>query len=181
LELAQEKMVKIDTSSFAQDRGLKSRLKTLARHILDEQERRQSYFPRDLFDDLPWRILLTLYVSETGRLSSDSLSDSHCAKPATACRWIDYLAREELATRHRDPFDKSRSMIELSPKGIGLLDLYLKDRLRHSELGAVPSQQKTGQGKWRTPVGLIVLVTAALSAGITFFLTSFGATGVDGS
>jgi hypothetical protein len=176
-------MVEIAASSFAVNDGTKSRLQGLARHILDEQDRRQRYFPRVLFDDLPWRMLLTLYVSETGRLSSDFLWHSVLAPPATGSRWIDYLANEELVTRHIEPSDKLRSMVELSPKGIGLLDLYLKDRLRLGELWAKPSQEKAGARKGGASVGVILLVTAALSAGITYFLTSLGAiaTRLDGS
>jgi DNA-binding MarR family transcriptional regulator len=176
-------MVKIDASSFAQDRGLKSRLRALARDMLDEQDRRQRYFPRVLFDELPWRILLTLYVSETGRLSSDFLWQSLLAQPAAGSRWIDYLASEDLVTRHVEPSDKSRSMVELSPKGIGLLDLYLEDRLRLDELRTEPGRMNSLLAKSRRSVGFIMLVTAALSAGFTYFLTALGAgaTGLDGS
>lgn len=176
-------MVKIDASSCADDRGLKSRLQALARHMLDEQERRQRYFPRVIFDELPWRILLTLYVSETGRLSSDFLWQGLLARPEATSRWIDYLAIEDLVTRHVEPSDKSRSMVELSPKGIGLLDLYLKDRLRLGELLTEPGPMNSLRWKSGKSVDFIMLVTAALSAGFIYFLTALGAgaTNLDGS
>jgi DNA-binding MarR family transcriptional regulator len=176
-------MMKIAASSFALDRGLKSRLQALARHMLDEQDRRQRYFPQALFDELPWRILLALYVSETGRLSSDFLWQSLLAQPAAGSRWIDYLASEDLVTRHVEPSDKSRSMVELSPKGFGLLDLYLEDRLRLDELRTGPGPVNGPSGKSRRSVGFMMLATAALSAGLTYFLTALGAgaTGLDGS
>jgi hypothetical protein len=176
-------MMKIAASSFALDRGLKSRLQALARDMLDEQDRRQRYFPRVLFDELPWRILLTLYVSGTGRLSSDFLWQHLLAQPAAGSRWIDYLASEDLVTRHVEPSDKSRSMVELSPKGIGLLDLYLEDRLQLGEVRSGPGPKHIFRGKSGRSVGFMMLVTAALSAGFTYFLTApgAGATGLDGS
>ena len=127
-------MVKIAASSFAADDGMKERLRDLARHILDEADRRHSYFPRFVFDDMPWRMLLILYVSETSRLSSESLRHGVLAPPSTGNRWIDYLASEGLVTRHVQPSDETRSMVELTPKGIGLLELYLGDRLQRAEL-----------------------------------------------
>jgi len=168
-------MVEIAASSFAVDAGLKSRLQGLARHILDERNRRQGYFPRLLFDEAPWQMLLLLYVSETSRLSSESLSRSVPAQPATGNRWIDYLAAEDLVTRRAEPSDRSRSMVELAPKGIGLLELYLGDRLERGMLRTKPDLEAAQPGRSGTSVGIIVLVTAALSAGVTYLATSLGA------
>jgi DNA-binding HxlR family transcriptional regulator len=168
-------MVEIAASSFAVDGGRKSRLQGLARHILEEQDRREDYFPDVRVDEVPWRMLLLLYVSGTGRLSSESLWRSVPASPATASRWIDYLASEKLVTRHVEPSDKSRSMVELTPNGIGLLDLYLGDRLQRGAVRTEPCPENARSGRSGTPVGIVVLVTAALSAGITYLLTSFGA------
>ena len=164
-------MMKIAASSFATDDGTKGRLQDLARHILDERDRRQWYFPRILFDEMPWQILLILYVAETGRLSSDCLWRSLLVQPSTGNRWIDYLESEEVVTRHVEPSDKSRSMVELAPKGMGLLDLYLGDRLRRSELPTGWSQEAT---RSRTPGTPGAIVTLA-SAGISHLLTSIGA------
>lgn len=168
-------MLKIAASSFATDDGTKGRLQDLARHILDERDRRQWYFPRILFDELPWQILLILYVAETGRLSSDCLWHSLLVQPSTGNRWIDYLESEELVTRHVEPSDKSRSMVELAPKGMGLLDLYLGDRLRRSELPTGWRHGATRSGRQRSPAAIVMPAAAALSAGISHILTSIGA------
>lgn len=166
-------MMEIAPSSFAMDSGMKDRLQGLARRILEEQGRRREYFPRGLFDDVPWRMLLILYVSETGRMSSESLWRNSLARPAESNRWIDYLAREALVTRHLEPSDRARSMVELTPKGIGLLDLYLKDRLRRGEFRAAPLQ-KARPGIAGFPAAMVVTIAAAISAGITYLVTTSG-------
>lgn len=166
-------MMEIAASSFAVDNGMKSRLQALARQILDEQNRRQRYFPRVLFDEVPWQMLLVLYVSETSRLSSDSLMRSALAPAATGSRWIDYLAAEGLVTRRAEPSNKARSMVELAPKGICLMELYLKDRLQRGELGTGARQSEARSRRSGTPLALVVLAAAALSAGMTYLVTSF--------
>lgn len=168
-----ESMMEIAPSSFAVDSGMKDRFQGLARKILEEQGRRREYFPKDLFDDVPWRMLLILYVSGTARLSSESLWRSSLARPAEGNRWIDYFANEGLVTRHVEPSDRARSMVELTPKGVGMLDLYLRDRLQRGEFRTVPLE-KACPGRAGFPSVVVVLVTAAVSAGITYLATKFG-------
>lgn len=168
-------MVEITTSSFVLDNGTKGRLRGLARHILDERDRRQWYFPRALFNEIPWQMLLVLYASETNRLSSESLCRSVLARPVTGNRWIDYLASEELVTRRVEPSDKSRSVVELAPKSIELLELYLSDRLQRDEVRAEPYGPAAQSRRSATFAVVVALVTATLSAGITYLLTSLGA------
>lgn len=165
-------MMEIAPSSFAMDSGMKDRLQGLARRILEEQGRRREYFPKGLFDDVPWRMLLILYVSGTARLSSDSLWRSSLARPAEGNRWIDYFANEGLVTRHVEPSDRARSMVELTPKGIGMLDLYLRDRLQRGEFRTV--QLENSRGRAGFPSAAVVMITAAVSAGITYLVTKFG-------
>jgi DNA-binding MarR family transcriptional regulator len=165
--------VKIVTTPLAANDETKRRLRDLARHVLDERDRRQWYFPRVLFDEIPWQMLLVLYVSETTRLSSDSLCHSVLAQPTTGNRWIDYLASADLVTRHVEPSDHSRSIVELTPKGLELLELYLSDRLERE----VPTRQPDGSVHSKRSPGFVavwVLAIAALSAAITYLLTSFG-------
>ena len=164
--------MEIASSAFATDDGTKGRLQDLARHILDERDRRQWYFPRILFDEMPWQMLLLLYVSETSRLSSESLCRSVLAQPSAGNRWIDYLASEDLVTRHVEPSDESRSMVELAPKGLDMLELYLSDRLQRGELRAKPNQEAAHFMRSWIAVAVTVLVTAALSAGIVCLLIS---------
>lgn len=167
--------MEIAASSFAVDDGRKGRLQDLARHILDERNRRQKYFPQVLFDEAPWQMLLILYASETSRLSSDSLRRSVREQPATGNRWIDYLSAEGLVTRRTEPSDESRSMVELAPKGVGLLELYLRERLERGELRAGQQGEPAHSRRSEMPIAIAVLVTAALSGGITYLAMSFGA------
>ena len=166
-------MAEIANSSFKMDADLNAQLQDLARHILDERARREWYFPRVLFNETPWQMLLVLYVSETRRMSSDGLSNSVVVSPSTGLRWIEYLANEELVTQHAEPSDKSRSMVELAPKGLNLLQLYLSDRLMRAEQRYRPIDNESHSTKSRIAIGLALLVTAALSAGLSFLLTSF--------
>ncbi len=166
--------MEINAFSFATNDEKKRRLQHLARHILDERERRQWYFPRVLFDELPWQMLLLLYLSETSRLSSEALCNGVLARPATGNRWIDYLASEGLVTQHFDPSDNSRSMVELAPKGLDLLQLYLSDRLQRGELQTEPKARVTHFAR-SARVAILVLVAAVLSAIATYVLTSLGA------
>lgn len=166
-------MVEIANSSFRMDTHLKGQLQDLARYILDERERREWYFPRILFNETPWQMLLVLYLSETGRLSSDALFNSVLVSPSTGSRWIEYLANEDLVTRHAEPSEESRSMVELAPKGLNLLQLYLSDRLLRAEQRYKPNEETSHSTKARIGIGIAMLFTAALSAGICFLLTSF--------
>jgi DNA-binding MarR family transcriptional regulator len=165
--------VKIVTSPFAADDDTKRRLRDLARHILDERERRQWYFPRALFDEIPWEMLLVLYGTETSRLSSDSLCHSVLAQPTTGNRWIDYLASADLVTRHVEPSDRSRSIVELAPKGLELLERYLSDRLEREAQTTQPDRLFHSK-RSAASVAILVPAIAALSAAITYLLTSFG-------
>jgi DNA-binding MarR family transcriptional regulator len=165
--------VKVVTTPLAANDCTKRRLRNLARHILDERDRRQWFFPRALFDEIPWQMLLVLYVSETSRLSSDSLCHSVLAQPTTGNRWIDYLSSADLVTRRVEPSDHSRSIVELTPKGFELLELYLSDRLQR-EAGTTPPDRSVQLKRSGMFVAVLVLAIAALSAAITYLLTSFG-------
>jgi hypothetical protein len=164
-------MVQIDNASFSVNGGLKSPLQDLARHILDERDRRQWYFPRVFFDEAPWQLLLVLYVSDTRRLSSEALANSLLQSRSATSRWIDYLETEGLITRRVEPSDKSRSMVELTPLAVGILDLYLSDRLQRAEQRSKPAERRSQPVGSQLTVGIVVLVTAILSAGIIYLLT----------
>ena len=164
--------MEINTSSFAANDGTKRQLQDLARHILDERDRCKWYFPRLLFDEVPWQMLLVLYVSETSRLSSESLCGSILAPLTAGNRWIDYLAREDLVTQHVEPSDRSRSIVELAPKGLSSLELYLTDRLQRAEERSKTNLEVVNSTRPTLSLGLIALVIAALSAGVTYLLIS---------
>ena len=163
--------VEVDNSQFAVDRALKARLQELARHILDERDRRHWYFPRAMFDETPWQMLLVLYVSDSHRQSSQSLSSSVLAAPSTGSRWIDYLATEDLVTRHVAD-DESRSMVELTPKGLSSLELYLTDRQLRTAQHNKPKHAAAGAVRSRLSLALVALLSGILCGGIIYLLTS---------
>jgi DNA-binding MarR family transcriptional regulator len=164
-------MAQIDNASFSVD-GDKGRLQDLARHILDERDRRQWYFPRVFFDEAPWQLLLVLYVSDTRRLSSEALENSILQSRSAISRWIDYLETEALITRRAEPSDKSRSMVELTPLALRLLDLYLSDRIQRTVQKNETADRAAQLARSKLSVGLVVLLLAILTAGIIHILTA---------
>jgi hypothetical protein len=146
------------------------RLKQLARHILEERERRQWHFPRALFDEIPWETLLFLYESQPAPLSKAELVEAMLVAPELVDRWADYLEREGLLIKL--PAPGGATDFRLAPRGLSSLELYLLDRLIRSG-GADP--RTAAQGRARLPnwgVGLLLLGTAALSAAATLSLVA---------
>jgi hypothetical protein len=144
------------------------RLQELARYILEERERRQWHFPRAVFDEIPWEILLLLYASDSGSLSKAALVDAMLAAPELVDRWTDYLEREGLLERLRDL--QGAPALKLTPGGLSSLELYLFDRLIRS--GAL-ELARTEAGEARLPgwaVGLLMLGTALVSGAMAWSL-----------
>lgn len=145
------------------------RLQGLARYILDERERRRWHFPRAVFDEIPWEILLLLYASESRSLSKTALVNGLLVSPDLVGRWIDYLEREVLLKRSQD-HDGSPAL-ELTPGGLASLELYLLDRLQRSGAGVMVGPHKPASlPAWG--IALLVLVTAILSVAATWFLVA---------
>lgn len=145
------------------------RLRTLARYILEERERRQWHFPRAVFDETPWEMLLLLYASESGSLSEPALVNAMRVAPELVDRWTDYLELEGLLTRLRD-LEGARAL-KLTPQGMSALELYLLDRLVRAdavEAAMREAEKRAGLPDWA--VGLLVLGAAVLSGAMTWSL-----------
>ena len=79
---------------------------------------REQFFPRELFADPAWDLLLCLFQAEL-RQQRIYVSDAclAAAVPAsTALRWLTSLVDQGLFVRRSDPLDKRRAFIELSPE-----------------------------------------------------------------
>ena len=99
------------------------------RDILRTRARRGMLFGYNLFADPAWDILLELYASwfEQRRVSVTSLSMASGVPATTALRWTNILLQEGLIRREDDPLDRRRAFVELSEKGLSLLDAYFGD------------------------------------------------------
>lgn len=147
-----------------------NRLQDLARYILEERERRRWHFPRAVFDEIPWEILLLLYASESRSLSRDALVNGILVAPAVVDRWIDYLEREALLHRIRESGESAA--FQLAPAGLASLELYLRDRLQRAEAGDAARKPGDGAGLPGWCVALLLLAAALLSAAMTWFLVA---------
>ena len=117
---------RVDLSQADEDR-----LKTCARRLYEERQRRSLHFGSQMFGEPAWEILLILYLEDGGeRQSQARLVELSGASRSTGQRWVDHLVRKDLARREEHPTDKRRNFISLSDKGRDLLNLYLSETCR---------------------------------------------------
>lgn len=79
-----------------------------------------------LFEDPAWDMLLDLYAHKLKGtdVSVSSLCIAAGVAPTTALRWIAKMTEMELFIRHRDPDDKRRAFMTLSPRAIDAMANY---------------------------------------------------------
>ena len=123
------------------DQGLEPTLKSVAgnsseiaaevRRIIKARRDRGRFFPRHLFADPAWDMLLELYAAELEqvRISVSKLCDASDVPATTALRWISTLVNESLVKRHSDPFDARRIFVTLSSKGLRSIRAYCQTNL----------------------------------------------------
>jgi len=121
-----ERLETLDESQAGKDG-----LKTCARRLYEERQRRDLHFGSQMFGEPAWEILLILYLEDGGeRQSQARLVELSGASRSTGQRWVDHLVRNDLARREEHPTDRRRNFISLSDKGRNLLELYLSETCR---------------------------------------------------
>lgn len=91
----------------------------MAKAIYRARESRHRHFPRDLFGEPAWDILLDLYIAKS-RGEMVTVSGACIASqipPTTALRWIKTLEKDGWIVREDDQIDRRRSFVRLSSKG----------------------------------------------------------------
>lgn len=90
---------------------------------------RNKYFPKDLFADPAWDILLLLYAMEHAgkRVSISAVCMSAGVSESTGHRWISKLIANGMIVRERHPSDRRVSWLRLSDRTLARLDGYLDD------------------------------------------------------
>lgn len=89
---------------------------SVAKWLLDERDARQSAFAPFKLDDIPWNILLDLYVAGRNHrlVSITSACIAARSPPTTALRSINALEEAGLVKRSADQFDGRRVYLRLS-------------------------------------------------------------------
>lgn len=98
-----------------------------ARLVVTSRRAREQYFPRDLFGEAAWDILLALYVTEDAgaRFTVSKLAECIGVPLSTAIRWVNMLEESGLVGRADHPTDRRIIFIRLLDKGRNALDAYL--------------------------------------------------------
>ena len=101
--------------------------RNLARGILRRQ--RDALFPKGLFGEAAWDMLLDLFVAKTeGRKIAVSSACIASAVPSTtALRWLRTLMERKMVQRQADPTDGRRVWVELTPHTEELLRAVLTE------------------------------------------------------
>lgn len=97
-----------------------------ARRTFVGRQRRSQIFSNAMFGEPAWDMLLALYVAEQSgaRHTIVRLLSQSGAPATTALRWLDYLEKERLVTRHANPVDRRTSFVALTEKARTALDVY---------------------------------------------------------
>jgi DNA-binding MarR family transcriptional regulator len=99
-------------------------LLAVARLFLVVRNGRTKHFPRSMFGEPAWDVLLVLYLNE---LEDRAPTISSLAKiigtpVTTTLRWIDYLDQKQLIERQPSDYDRRASTVRLSQRGRSALE-----------------------------------------------------------
>ena len=91
----------------------------MAKGIIRAREQRTKFFPRSLFSEPAWDILLELYAAELEqqRVAVSQLCAAAGLAATTGLRWLNTLEANRLVIRFADPLDARRSFVSLTGEG----------------------------------------------------------------
>jgi len=97
--------------------------------ILRARRLRSRFFPKDLFADPAWDMMLDLLYAELAhnRVAVSSLCVAAAVPPTTALRWLNTLVKQGIAVRRNDPHDARRVFVELSTDASAALRQYFAE------------------------------------------------------
>lgn len=100
----------------------------MVRNLIRLRRLRDQFFPRDLFADPAWDMLLDLMAArlDQSRVAVSSLCIAAAVPATTALRWIRTLTEHGLFVRRADPEDGRRIFIELSDSAGEALAAYFQ-------------------------------------------------------
>jgi DNA-binding MarR family transcriptional regulator len=91
----------------------------LVKGLIRARDQRTKFFPRSLFSEPAWEILLELYAAEVAqrRVSVSQLCVTAGLSATTGLRWLSTLEAIRLVIRVADPLDARRSFVSLTSEG----------------------------------------------------------------
>ena len=100
-----------------------------ARIVLNSRRLRWRHFPREIFGEPAWDILLSLYITDVSgdRQTIGKLADRMNAPPSTVVRWVRHLERLGLVDREPHPTDRRVAFISLLDETRKAIDAYLDE------------------------------------------------------
>lgn len=105
-----------------------------ARVQFHDRRRRLSVFPRSMFGEPAWDMLLALYIHDLAgqRQTIGSLLQFSGTSLSTAKRWLSFLADHDLVRRDDHPTDLRTAFLSLSPNAREKLDLYFSETVERN-------------------------------------------------
>jgi DNA-binding MarR family transcriptional regulator len=102
-----------------------------AREQFHNRRSRSSVFPRSMFGEPAWDMLLALYILDVSgqRQTIGSLLQFSGVSISTAKRWLNFLAAHGLVRRTDHPTDLRTAYVSLTPKAREKLDLYFSETI----------------------------------------------------
>lgn len=102
-------------------------LASRAMRMLIDLRRRESCFEPAIVGDVPWEMLLLLYVRESSALVTQvrQLLEESGVPPSTRSRWLDLVEAQGLIIRHKSSSEQKTELVKLSVVGRSALDKYL--------------------------------------------------------
>ena len=105
----------------------------IAENMYAERRMRERFFPKGLFEEPAWDLLLDLYIAE--HQNKKVLTTSACiganAAPTTGLRYIDKLEKLDLVDRENDIEDGRRTIVRISNNAFSMLSAYFAESWSH--------------------------------------------------
>lgn len=94
----------------------------IAKALYRARRKRDAIFGIDIFGEPTWDLLLDLYANQGDACSISSACIASAAPGTTALRHIANLIEEGLIDRTPDPEDRRRRFVQLTERGVRLMD-----------------------------------------------------------
>lgn len=100
----------------------------LAKEMYDSRQRRARFFPRSLFNEPAWDVLLVLYIHHgVSRLCIKDVLQMIDTPQTTLLRWLKTLEDENFVSVRKHPFDRRVSILDLTELGLSYMAAYLEE------------------------------------------------------
>jgi len=145
-------------------------LRTLAKQILAERERRLNFFPNWLFGETAWEILLLLYADRKRSAPLVWLQESAAVPASVVERWVCCLERDGFVTvAGRRAANDCEVMVRLTGNAVRTLKRCLSDSLRPTHISDPDRQPYNRVRDWLF-LSVAIIAAAALAGALASIL-----------